>query len=135
MRKAVGSATSRAHPARRSQSERPVGGVENVDSHVTQGSGAEIVQFAPVFGVIDFVFVVVLRGYAQPQVPIEVRRNGIGVARHRGFVATPLLVRPDVHGTDLSDESSPHVFGGHAVTESGGILNAELRRQTGRFGE
>src|SRR5262249_2308613 len=92
----------RPHRLRGGQGQCAVHGVEDVAGHVAERAGAEVEPLAPLARVVVAFEERPLGRPAQPDVPVEVRRDRVGAVRPGG-PGPPLLAAPAVDLLYLAD--------------------------------
>ena len=133
---------------RLSQPQRHVGRPQNVARHIAQRPAAEIVKSAPVEGIVELVLLLGVfrsagsvrtrRSPAQPEIPIERRRNRLFGRHFRQTLRPDRTIGPGVHFGDVADLARPDHFGALPAAFIGVALVAHLRRDVvlgGRFRE
>ena len=110
--------TFRAHGDRRGQFERRENRIVDVAAHVAERGRAEIDPLAPVARMIVAIEIRPRLRDAQPQVPVERRRHGVGAIGHRLGVA-PFLFAPGVDLLHLADGAALDQRGRREVFAAG----------------
>src|SRR5262249_50950551 len=101
----VGSIALRADRLWCGQGQRGEHGVENVTTHIAEGASAKVEPFAPVARVVVAVADIgPLRRDAEPEVPVQSRRDRIALVRTWLAVA-PLLAAPAIDLRDLANRA------------------------------
>lgn len=109
----------------RGEAERQVGGSEDMTGHVADGSTAEVIEAAPVEGLIEIaaelvgVAIAAARvgagfGRSEPEVPIEGGGDGRGWRNGSEPLRPERAVGPGVDFSHVADLTGPNHFGGLA---------------------
>src|SRR5690606_1013398 len=112
---------ARLHGDGVSQTQRAVGHVYEVTTHVPQRAGAEVAPSTPRGRKVHGVEIAVRRG-AQPQIPREFRWDRIGRGRCGDALRPNGPVGPDVHARDVTD----HAFLNPGFDETCAVATATL---------
>ena len=115
--------------------ERAERHVDGVAGHVAQGAGAEIIPAAPLERVIDVLLEGPLAGRAEPEIPVQVRRDRVLPARAVQALGPDRAVGPDMQFERFADHARLDDFDGAAQAALGAALVAHLRRQVLLFGQ
>ncbi len=107
------------------QLEGPERQVHVVAGHVAQRALAEVPPAAPLGGMITPVGIGSLGRWAQPEVPVQLRRRLLPFGR--AVAAAPALADPDVDFGDVADRAGLNDFDDAAIVVLGVDLRAQLR--------
>ena len=102
------------------------GHVDGVAGHVAEGAGAEVVPAAPFEAMIDVLFEGPLHGGSEPEVPVEVFRDGVGASGAFEALGPDGAVGPDVEFEGVAEDAGLDDLDGAAEAFASAALVAHL---------
>jgi len=106
-----------------------------VAGHVAERAGAEIVEAAPLEGVVGTVLVGAERRGAQPALPVQRRRHRVGTFGTGNALRPDRAVGPHVHLGHVAENAGLQQLGITAQAVVGAALVAHLRDHATRVGD